>query len=155
MAARLKAPYFAAFFFCALRGKTPARFAVVTAHNPRGRILPPAENKRRDDALRRRLDSLKIRRFRVTGGSEDGAHREAGWGMIVASPAAARELSALFDQNAFYWISGGRIYLGSSAGGPLKRAGSWNARRARWPSALRGADPEPRRRAGQRRVPRP
>jgi hypothetical protein len=129
---RLKAPYFAAFFSCALRGKAPARFAVVTAHNPKGHLFSPAANRKLDAALRRRLDSLGIRRFRVTGGSEDGKHREAGWGLIVASPRTARELSALFDQNAFYWVSGDRIHLGSSAGGPLRRAGSWNARRARW-----------------------
>lgn len=132
MASRLKAPYFAAFFSSSLRGKLPARFAVVTAHNPMGHLFSPAANRKLDAALRRRLDALGIRRFRVTGGSEDGSHREAGWGLIVSSPNAARELSAEFDQNAFYWVSGGRIYLGSSAGGPLERAGSWGARRARW-----------------------
>jgi hypothetical protein len=131
VARRLKAPYFAAVFESALRGKIPPRFAVVTAHNPKGHLFSPAANRKLDAALRRRLDALKIRRFRVTGGSADGRHREAGWGLVVASPARARALSAEFDQNAFYWISGGRIYLGSSSGGALKRAGSWNARRAR------------------------
>lgn len=132
MAPRLRAAYFAAYFQTALRGEVPARFAVVTAHDPMGHLFSPAANRKLDAALRRRLDALGIERFRVTGGSEDGAHREAGWGMIVASPRIARELAAEFDQNAFYWVSRGRIYLGSSAGGPLKRAGSWNARRARW-----------------------
>lgn len=132
MASRLKAPYFAAFFSSAPRGRTPARFAVVTAHNPMGHLFSPAANRKLDAALRRRLDALGLRRFRVTGGSEDGSHREAGWGVIVASPGIARALAAEFDQNAFYWVSGGRIYLGSCAGGALKRAGSWDARRARW-----------------------
>lgn len=132
MTRRFKAPYFAAHFSSALRGRIPPRFAVVTAHNPRGHLFSPAANRKLDVALRRRLDALGLRRFRVTGGSADGRHREAGWGVIVPSPAAARRLSAEFDQNAFYWISGGRIYLGSSAGGALKRAGSWAARRARW-----------------------
>ncbi|MBI2787860.1 MAG: DUF3293 domain-containing protein [Elusimicrobia bacterium] len=132
MASRLKAPYFAAYFKTSLRGKAPARFAVVTAHNPMGHLFSPVANRKLDAALRRRLDALKIRRFRVTGGSEDGSHREAGWGLIIDSPAKARALAAEFDQNAFYWVRGGRIYLGSSAGGPLKRAGSWSERRARW-----------------------
>lgn len=132
MAPRLRAAYFSAYFQTALEGKLPARFAVVTAHDPMGRKTSPAKNARRDAALRRRLDALGLKRFRVTGGSEDGAHREAGWGLIVASPKTARKLAAEFDQNAFYWVSGGRIYLGSSAGGPLKRAGSWRARQARW-----------------------
>lgn len=132
MAPRPRAAYFSAYFQAALEGKLPARFAVVTAHDPMGRKKSPAENARRDAKLRRRLGALGLRRFRVTGGSEDGSHREAGWGVIVASPKTARALAAEFDQNAFYWVSGGRIYLGSSAGGRLKRAGSWGARRARW-----------------------
>lgn len=129
--ARLKAAYYAAVFACSLR-KTPARFAVVTAHDPKGRKAPAASNRRRDEALRRRLDALGLRRFRVTGGSEDGRHREAGWGIVVDSPAKARALAAEFKQDAYYWVSGGRIYLGSAKGGALQRAGSWNARRARW-----------------------
>jgi hypothetical protein len=132
VASRLEAPYFAAFFSSTLRGRIPVRFAVVTAHNPKGHLFSPAANRKLDAALRRRLAALGLRRFRVTGGSEDGSHREAGWGLIVASPKTARALAAEFDQNAFYWVSGGRIYLGSSAGGPLRRAGSWGARRARW-----------------------
>lgn len=132
MPRRLKASYFSAYFESSLRGRLPPRFAVVTAHNPMGRILKTAANRRLDAALRRRLDALGLKRFRVTGGSEDGSHREAGWGIVVASPAAARALAAEFEQNAFYWVSGGRIHLGSSSGGALRRAGSWKARRARW-----------------------
>ena len=132
MAPRLRAAYFAAYFKASLKGRLPARFAVVTAHNPMGHLFSPAANRKLDAALRRRLDALGIERFRVTGGSEDGSHREAGWGLVVAEPGIARELAAEFDQNAFYWVRGGRIYLGSAAGGPLKRAGSWGARRARW-----------------------
>lgn len=132
MTKRLKAPYFSAYFSAVLRGKTPARFAVVTACDPRGKKKPAAVNRRRDAALLRRLKALKIARFRVTGGSEDGSHREPGWGLIVPSPAAARALAAEFQQDAYYWISSGRIYLGSAAGGPLRRAGSWASRRAAW-----------------------
>jgi len=128
---RLKAPYFDAYFSAERSGAFARRFAVVTAHNPRGKKYPPAANRRRDAALRRRLKSLGLRHFRVTGGSRDGAHREPGWG-IATSPEKARALAAEYGQDAFYWISGGRIYLGSAAGGRLRRAGSWPARRARW-----------------------
>jgi len=127
--ARLKAPYFTAYFRAAPR--VPVRFGVVTAHNPMGRKSSPAANRRRDDALRRRLKALKIFSFRVTGGNQDGSHQEPGWG-IASLREIVRALAAEFEQNAFYWISAGRIYLGSAAGGPLRRAGSWNARRARW-----------------------
>jgi hypothetical protein len=129
---RLKAAYFDAYFSAERLGKTPARFAVVTAFNPRGGKCPHAANRRRDAALLRRLKALAIRRFRVTGGNRSGTHREPGWGLIVKSPEAARELASEFDQDAYYWISSGRIYLGAAAGGPLKPAGSWAARRALW-----------------------
>lgn len=129
--ARLKAAYSSAVFACA-RAKVPTRFAVVTAHDPRGRKASAAANRRRDAALRRRLDALGLERFRVTGGSPDGRHREAGWGIVAGSPAKARALAAEFEQEAYYWVRSGRIYLGSTAGGALQRAGSWNARRARW-----------------------
>ncbi|PIR19087.1 MAG: hypothetical protein COV48_03935 [Elusimicrobia bacterium CG11_big_fil_rev_8_21_14_0_20_64_6] len=133
MTERFKPAYFHAHFHAGLRGrKLPSRFAVVTAFNPRGKKSPPAANRRRDAALRRRLRSLGIKCFRVTGGNEDGSHREPGWGLIVPSPIIARGLAAEFRQDAYYWVSSGRIYLGSAAGGPLKRAGSWSARLARW-----------------------
>jgi hypothetical protein len=130
--ARLKAPYFDAYFSAELRGrKLPPRFGVVTAHDPMGRKAPPAANRRRDAALRRRLKAMKLAHFRVTGGSEDGAHREPGWG-VIADQETVRALAALYEQDAYFWISSGRVGLGAAAGGPLKRAGSWTARRARW-----------------------
>ncbi len=130
--ARLKTSYFNAYFTADLRGALPSRFAVVTACDPLGRVTPPALNRRRDAALLRRLKALKIARFRVTGGNKAGSHREPGWGLILESPAKARELAALFNQDAYFWICKGRIYLGSAVGGPLYRAGSWAARHADW-----------------------
>ncbi len=133
MAKRLKAPYFSAWFRADLRGRElPVRFAIVTAHNPMGKISPRAENRRRDAALRRCLRTMRISCFRVTGGNRDGSHREPGWGLVADSPKAACALAALFKQSAYYWVSSRRIFLGSAAGGPLRRAGSWNARQADW-----------------------
>lgn len=136
MVRRLKAFYFDASFSVPRRGKPPPRFGVVTACNPMGKKAPAAANRRRDAALLRRLKALGLPRFRVTGGNRDGSHREPGWG-IKASREAVRALAAEFEQDAYYWVSSGRIYLGPSAGGPLRRAGSWAARRARWLNAGR------------------
>ncbi|MBI4061899.1 MAG: DUF3293 domain-containing protein [Elusimicrobia bacterium] len=133
MAARLPTSYFHTYFRAELRGRRrPVRFAVVTAHNPLGKKSSPAANRRRDAALRRHLKALRIKHFRVTGGSKDGSHREPGWGLVADSPEAARALAALFKQRAYFWISARRVFLGSSAGGRLRRAGSWPARQARW-----------------------
>ena len=52
----------------------------------------------------------------------------------MESPEVACALAAQFNQDAYFWIAKGRIYLGSAAGGPLHRAGSWAARQATWDS---------------------
>lgn len=130
----LKPAYFRAYFETPAPARPPRRFAVLTAWNPGGKNAPLAANKRRDAALRRRLDRAGLARFRVTGGSRDGSHREPGWG-VAASPETARALCAEFRQLAYYWVSGGRIYVGAASGGPLRPAGSWKARRADWPKA--------------------
>ena len=132
MAKRLKAPYFDAYFRAALRGRRlPVRFGVVTAYNPLGRRGTAAANRRRDTALRRHLDKMRLKRFRVIGGSKDGAHREPGWGFI-APRETVRALSSLFEQDAYFWVASGQVLLGSSTGGKLKPAGTWTARQARW-----------------------
>jgi len=132
VAKRLKAPYFDAYFRADLRGRRPpVRFGIVTAYNPMGKRGTAAANRRRDAALRRELDRMGIKRFRVTGGSEDGKHREPGWGMIT-SRETVRALSSLFKQDAYFWVSRGSVLLGSSTGGRLKPAGTWKARQARW-----------------------
>lgn len=133
MATRLKASYFDAYFHVgSRRRRLPARFGVVTACNPIGKQSSLAENRRRDAALRRRLKALEITHFRVTGGNREGSHQEPGWG-VKGSRAMVRALAAQFRQDAYFWIALGRVYLGSAAGGSLKRAGSWSARQRDWP----------------------
>jgi hypothetical protein len=133
VAERLKKPYFHAYFHAVHGGRElPARFGVVTAHNPRGRKSTAARNASRDAKLRRRLDRMKLPRFRVYGGSRDGSHREAGWAVVTDSRETVRAIAALFEQDAYFWISSGRVLLGSAAGGRLKPAGTWASRRASW-----------------------
>jgi hypothetical protein len=131
VAKRLKAPYFDAYFRADPRGRLPVRFGVVTAHNPLGKRGTSAANRRRDAALRRHLDKMRLERFRVIGGSKDGKHREPGWG-VIAPRETVRALAALFEQDAYFWVSSGKVLLGSSLGGRLKPAGTWKARQARW-----------------------
>jgi hypothetical protein len=132
VAKRLKAPYFDAYFRAGLRGRgLPVRFGVVTAYNPLGKRGTAAANRRRDAALRRHLDKMRLKRFRVIGGSKDGSHREPGWG-VIAPRETIRALSSLFEQDAYFWVSSGKVLLGSSTGGKLKPAGTWKARQARW-----------------------
>ncbi len=127
----LKKSYFHAWFRSVHKGRLPARFAILTAYDPRGKKATPAKNRAADKRLAAELDALKIKRFRVTGGNESGSHREPGWGLL-ASAITARALAVKYDQDAFFWITAGGIYLGSAEGGRLIRAGSWETRQARW-----------------------
>ena len=129
--ARFKAHYFVAYFRAKPRGKLPPRFGVVTACDPLGKKTPAATNRRRDAVLRRLLKKLGLPHFRVTGGSEDGSHREPGWG-VIAPRETVRALAKRFTQDAYFWISSEKVRLGSAAGGPLRPAGTWSARQARW-----------------------
>lgn len=130
---RLPAAYFKTWFRTELRGRRlPSHFGVVTAHNPRGKIVSAAKNRIADKRLEKRLKKLHIDHFRVTGGDKAGTHREPGWGIVCDKPEEARALAASFHQLGYFWISSCRVFLGATAGGSLRRAGSWPARRARW-----------------------
>lgn len=130
---RLPAAYLKTWFRAGLNGgRLPSHFGVVTAHNPRGKIVSAAANRKADTRLKKRLQSLGLRHFRVTGGDKTGTHREPGWGIVFDKPEDARALAARCRQLGFFWISSRRIFLGATAGGPLRRAGTWPARRARW-----------------------
>lgn len=130
---RLPAAYFKTWFRAELDGRRlPPRFGVVTACNPRGKIVSAGKNRVADKRLRAHLKKLGLRHFRVTGGNKAGTHREPGWGIVFDAPGEARALAARCRQLGYFWISSGRICLGATAGGPLRRAGAWRARRARW-----------------------
>lgn len=126
-----KAAYFHAYFESE-RPRRPARFGVISAYNPNGRKASLTKNRAADARLKRRLETLGLEHFRVTGGSRDGLHREPGWGIVVSGPAPLRRLTREFRQDAYFWIKDGRILLGAATGGPFRIAGSWRSRRARW-----------------------
>lgn len=129
---RLPAAYFKTWFRTRLRGRLPSHFGIVTACNPRGEISTPAKNSAADKRLKLHLKKIGLRHFRVTGGDKAGTHREPGWGIVFDTPDQARALAARFRQKGYFLISSCRIFLGATAGGPLRRAGTWPARRALW-----------------------
>lgn len=106
----------------------PPAFAVVTAWNPGGRMLPEEENIARGEALARRVRGLGWEHFDVTGASPDLAHREPGLGVVSPSLADAAALSAEFGQRAFFWVEGGRIWVCDDASGSGWPAGTLGER---------------------------
>lgn len=108
--------------------RLPPTFAVVTAWNPGGRIVPEAENLARGEALERRVRALGWEHFDVTGASPDEAHCELGLGLVAPSVTDVAALSAEFGQRAFYWVEGGRVWVCDDASGSGWDAGALSDR---------------------------
>lgn len=121
--------YYQAYFSAELPPDgLPARFAILTAFNPFGRQKSEEANLRLDAALEQELIRAKSKYFRATGGSQDGAHREPGFGILTDSPESIRFISRQFRQDAFFWISEGIVYIQNTDGKNLHRVDTWAAR---------------------------
>lgn len=107
----------------------PPSFAIVTAHNPNSEVVSHEKNAAFDEALKKAIDNLGLRAFRVTGGSFDFSHAELGWG-IVCTQDQARELSAQFGQLAFFEIRNWQLHLLATdpAAQENIHLGSWHER---------------------------
>jgi len=103
-------------------GAWPDDFTIITAFNPIGaKSASDADNQTMDARLHHTLVERGLAPFRVTGASPDLRHREPGWGFSGADLRIAAELSAHFNQEAFFRIEAGRVFIHRDASG------------ARWP----------------------
>ena len=91
-------------------------FAVITAHDPRGEDLSPAENAERGVRFEEELRSRGVQFVRVDACSPDGEHCEAGAAAKVSYD-SARQLALDHGQVAFFWFDGERFWI---AGGLLE-----------------------------------
>lgn len=106
-----RAEYFQTVFESSiLLQELPAEFAIVTAYNPNGESHGSEENERRDQALRKILESRGIAHWQVTGCSPDGSHREPGYG-IQCPIETAVELGRQFEQEAIFRIHNDELTL--------------------------------------------
>ncbi len=114
-------------FRCA-ESHPPARFFVITAHNPDGVSVPDAFNTRADTSLRKEIESLGFLSFPVTGGSPDFSHAEPGYG-IQCSREEALGLARQFRQDAFFEVREGKVILISAlpSAEPDECLGLWSA----------------------------
>lgn len=94
----------------------PARFGVVTAHNPDGNVQDAAANDGADAALELMLDVGGLSHFRVIGRSQDGSHQEPGWGIVTDDLEEVRDFCKAFHQLAFFWVEDGNIFLVNADG---------------------------------------
>jgi hypothetical protein len=87
-----------------------ARFGIVTAHNPGGRRVPAATNRRRLTRLAAQLTQGGRTCLPADGWSTDRRHRERGFA-IGAPRAALVALARRFGQTAIFWFDGRRFLL--------------------------------------------
>jgi hypothetical protein len=80
-------------------------FAVLTAFDPRGHDLSPAENEKRKRALDRRLSAEGYRFANVDACSPDRSHCECSVAVVMPQ-AKAIELARELEQVAIFWFDG-------------------------------------------------
>ena len=133
----LKPGYFEAWFhFPEPPNPLPAAFGVITPCNPFGRTLPADQNASRLAQLAAHLAAREIGHFRADGGSRDGRHQEAGFGVVGLTLAELRQLGVQFGQDAIFWVENDQVLLVSCAGVDHIALGKWSERQTSWPSPL-------------------
>ncbi|GBL29764.1 hypothetical protein EMGBS10_09140 [Opitutia bacterium] len=100
----------------------PADFAIITAYDPEGRVVPLAENVAADDRLHADLRAAGFRPHRVTGGSPDGRHQEPGWAVPIGLPGAV-EFGYRYRQLAVFYVRAGGLCLVDCADGSSEDLG--------------------------------
>ena len=85
-------------------------FVVLTASDPRGENLPPAENERRNRELNRRLRKAGYRFARVDACSPDRNHCESSAAVVMPREEAIA-LAKELGQVAVFWFDGARFWI--------------------------------------------
>lgn len=92
-------------------------FAVLTAHDPRGRDEDADVNERRAERLDDRLLALGVEFIHVDACSPDGSHREVSVAAVIEREQATA-LAREFEQVAIFWFDGEKFWIvGALAGG--------------------------------------
>ena len=85
-------------------------FAVLTAFDPRGRDLSPAENEKRRSDLDRRLKTEGYRFAHVDACSPDRSHCECSFAVVMPQNKAI-DLARELEQVAIFWFDGERFWI--------------------------------------------
>lgn len=91
-------------------GSLPESFAVITACNPEGKMIPMAENHERTRQFQDQLTKLGLDHFPVTGLDLQSPHKEVGFG-VVCDDATACAFGDQWMQEAIYQVKRGEVSL--------------------------------------------
>lgn len=87
-----------------------ASFSIITACNPRSRLLSDKFNSLRMQKMQRYLNSKKIAHLQVTCGSPDFSWQEPSFALLQPLEPAIR-LAKLYEQNAVYYVKNKELWL--------------------------------------------
>jgi hypothetical protein len=85
-------------------------FAILTAFDPRGRDLSPAENEKRKRELDERLTALGYKFVQVDACSPDRTHCECSVAVVMPQEQAI-DLAREMEQVAIFWFDGKRFWI--------------------------------------------
>ena len=85
-------------------------FAIVTAFDPRGENMSPAENEKRTQKLKSRLRSSDCRFVAVDCCSPDRSHCERSFAVVMPQEEAL-DLAREMEQVAIFWFDGARFWI--------------------------------------------
>lgn len=85
-------------------------FAIITAHNPVGKILTIFDNKKRHLKLINRVEQMNCNYAGIVGTSPDYQHQELGLA-VEMELRTAQVLAKEFEQNAIYFVEKDEIRL--------------------------------------------
>jgi hypothetical protein len=85
-------------------------FAIITAFNPRGENVSPAENEKNTRELATRLRSSSYRFAQVDACSPDRSHCECSFAVVMLQDEAL-DLARELEQVAIFWFDGTRFWI--------------------------------------------
>ncbi len=77
---------------------------ILTAWNPRSRVLAEVENASRSRALAAELRAFEVAAWSAVGRARDGDWAETSWLVVGLTRTDALALGARFGQNAIFWL---------------------------------------------------
>ena len=103
-------------------------FAILTAHNPGGKIVDLETNTEADKELRRSLSRKSLPKHRVTAVAEDWSHEEKSFAVWGLDHATAAKIGREFRQDAYFWVENGTVHVHSCHTQEKQKVGTWESR---------------------------
>ena len=103
-------------------------FAILTAHNPGGKIVDLETNTEADKELRRSLSRKSLPKHRITAVAEDWSHEEKSFAVWGLNHATAAKIGREFRQDAYFWVENGTVHVHSCHKQEKQKVGTWESR---------------------------